>query len=300
MTEAELSVALHRAQSGDRAAFDDLCAGYQRALFGAIRARVSRDDDAHDVLQEAWLLIWQKLPTYEPARASFRAFARYWAGIAVLRYYDAQKASRTGEVVASELAARFPKLAEEEGVAAVLDRLAARPPEPEDPVRDEAAYATLLRITFETASPPHQLLAFGFSKLIGWPPREIAARRSSHPLRQLETELQSGYLAQSQLRPAQVEPSFAPLHGRLELPFEAVAASPRTLATYPQLRGRLAGDTTLQDYYTSPDPATDLSAWWFAVQRRVRSEIQRRGGLAAATDQLANPVPPPAGGPVRE
>ena len=41
-----------------------------------------------DLVQVAWVQIWQKLPTYSADVASFSAFARYWARIMVRRYRD--------------------------------------------------------------------------------------------------------------------------------------------------------------------------------------------------------------------
>ncbi len=269
------SDAIERARRGDRQAFDELCAAYGKAVYGAIRVRVASDDDARDVLQETWLQVWQKLPTFDPARGSFQAFAKYWSSVMVLRYYDAMKSRRVGEVVASELAARYPAIAGEEGMAGVLDHLGARRTEPEEPAIGADVYANLLRVTMSSASPPHQLIAFGFSKISAWTPRRITAELSTIPLRDLEARLEHLYLEESQLPPALVQPCFVPLRARLELPFEAVAESAKTLATYSHLRGQVVGDTTLQDYYTANDPTGDVTAWWYAVQRRVRAELQR-------------------------
>ena len=82
-----------------------------------------------------------------------------------------------------------------------------------DPVTADV-YDDLLSLTFATASPPHQLIAFGFAKAAEWKPRQIAAELSDVPLRALESRLEHTYLEQSELDDGRVVPAFAPLRTR--------------------------------------------------------------------------------------
>jgi DNA-directed RNA polymerase specialized sigma24 family protein len=260
-----------------RRAFDDLYRAFGKAIGGFIRVRVGTDTDVDDVAQEAWQLIWEKLPTYNPVRSPFAAYARYWAGVAVMRYGDRKSSGPETEIVVSQLASRYPEILEEEGSEAVLDRLAARRTELVAPEDYSDLYTELLRLTLASQSPPHQLIAFGFSKMAGWTPRRIAADLSEEGLRGLESRLERGYLDESGLPPEVVSPCFGPLRDTMEQPFEVVVRDAKTLATYPALHERIVGDTCFHDYYTGAERTADITQWWFAVQRRVKSEILRAG-----------------------
>lgn len=258
-----------------RAAFDDLYRAFGKAIGGFIRARVGADADVDDVAQEAWQLIWEKLPAFNPVRSPFAAYARYWAGVAVMRYGDRKSSGPETELAVSQLASRFPEILEEEGTEAVLDRIAARRTELVAPEDYSDLYTELLRLTLASQSPPHQLIAFGYSKMAGWTPRRIAAELSEEGLRGLERRLEQGYLDESGLPSEVVSPCFGQLRDTLEQPFEVVVRDARTLATYPALHERIVGDTCFRDYYTGAERTADITQWWFAVQRRVKSEILR-------------------------
>lgn len=55
---------LHRARQGDEHAFGTLLQAYHGYVYRLIWAIVRHDHDAHDLSQEVWLTVWQKLPTY--------------------------------------------------------------------------------------------------------------------------------------------------------------------------------------------------------------------------------------------
>jgi hypothetical protein len=223
----------------------------------------------------AWVQVWQKLDTYDPAVGRFVHFARYWARIMVRRYRD----TPVGRGVETPLNAMLSGGAAEgdDSDADRLDRMAQRgsvTEPPEDPVGADV-YDELLSLTFATNSPPHQLIAFGFAKAVEWRPRQIAAELSNVPLRSLETRLERSYLERSDLEDARVLPAFQPLRNRLEQRFDEAVRDPTTLATYPGLHTRIVGETTLSDYYTG-EPTADVTQWWYAVKRRVLAEVQRR------------------------
>ncbi len=133
------------------------------------------------------------------------------------------------------------------------------------------------------------MIAFGFIKCLGWTPRRVAADVSDRQLDQSEDQLERGHVEQSLLLDEQVRPAFALLRDRLRMPFREAVSDPKTLSTYVALLERIVGDTRLRDYYTREDAATDLTQWWYAVQRRVRGEVQRRtdGALFALASARA-------------
>jgi DNA-directed RNA polymerase specialized sigma24 family protein len=273
-----------RALAGDRDAFDALRAIAEGAVKGIIRMQVGRRDEhgrqvvdralVDDLVQTTWIQVWEKLSTYDPAVGRFVHFARYWASIMVRRYRDTPL-GRGRERPLSDLIGDADD--GDESPADRLDRLdrsggVTEPPD--DPVTADV-YDDLLSLTFATASPPHQLIAFGFAKAAEWKPRQIAGELSDVPLRALESRLEQSYLEQSELDIGRVVPAFAPLRTRLEQRFDQAVRDPTTLATYPGLHARIVGETTLSDYFTG-EPTADVTQWWYAVKRRVLAEIQRR------------------------
>jgi RNA polymerase sigma factor (sigma-70 family) len=267
---------LARARSGDRSAFDKLHARYARAILGYIRTRLLDEDDAQDVSQDTWAAVWEKLPTYDAQRSSFVTFVKYWAGIMLLRAYARRDRRRGVEMLARGLLKFMPELEDAEGTSDILERLAART-EPESEAEQLTdVYAELLRATFASASPPHQLVVFGFVKCLGWTPRRVAAELSDVLLSSSSRRLEDEYLDVSQLPPQSVEVAFQSLRARLQLRFGEVVSDPRTRATFPALIDRMTGETCLRDYYTGDDATADLTQWWYAVYRRVRGEVQRR------------------------
>jgi DNA-directed RNA polymerase specialized sigma24 family protein len=273
-----------RALAGERDAFDALKATAEGAVKGTIRMQIGRRDEhgrhvvdhalVGDLVQTTWLQVWEKLSTYDPQVGRFVHFARYWARIMVRRYRDTPLGQGRERPLGDLIGGADDG---EESHADRLDRLAQRggSTEPADDPVTADVYDDLLSLTFATASPPHQLIAFGFAKAVEWRPRQIAAELSDVPLRALVSRLEHSYLEQSELDDGRVVPAFAPLRTRLEQRFDQAVRDPTTLATYPGLHARIVGETTLSDYYTG-EPTADLTQWWYAVKRRVLAEIQRR------------------------
>lgn len=283
-TGADDAALVARALAGDRDAFDALRSTAESAVKGTIRMQIGRRDEngrhvvdralVDDLVQTTWLQVWEKLSTYDPEVGRFVHFARYWARIMVRRYRDTPLGKGRERPLSDLIGGADDG---EESPADRLDRLAQRGGDtepPDDPVTADV-YDDLLSLTFATASPPHQLIAFGFAKAAEWKPRQIAAELSDVPLRALESRLEHSYLEHSDLEAGRVVPAFALLRSRLEQRFDAAVRDPTTLATYPGLHARIVGETMLSDYYTG-EPTADLTQWWYAVKRRVLAEIQRR------------------------
>lgn len=130
----------------------------------------------------------------------------------------------------------------------------------------------LLPKTFGGTSPPHQLIAFGFCKLLEWTPADIVKELSDIRLAELAQRLENEYIERPGLSRERLRPHFIPLHDRMKLPFEDAVTDDKTRGIYPQLPGRIVGKTTLRDYYTGTtesDWKANIVAWWWAVHRRV-------------------------------
>jgi RNA polymerase sigma-70 factor (ECF subfamily) len=64
-----------RAKRGDRQAFDVLVGRHKTGLYRIVRRYVGDADDAYDILQDAWISVWESLDRYDPSR-SFLAWLR--------------------------------------------------------------------------------------------------------------------------------------------------------------------------------------------------------------------------------
>ena len=285
LTDTDEARLVERAKQEDRRAFETLYAHLKKPVYGFIRARAYNDADTQELAQQTWLTVWQKLTTYDRTRGSLQSFVKYWAGITLLRYYKACSRRRTVETLFAELTTRFPDLEQEEGLDEVVAGLTTAHFDlsaEEELLLDEAegeravAYHELLSLTLNDSSPPHQLIAFGFVKLLGWAPRQVVAELSDLPMQDLTKRLSTGYAHESQLPKERIRPCFRQLREQMNRPFWQVVTDPKTQKTYPSLRNRLVGTTTLRDYYTgatAEQHAADVTKWWDAVKRRLWSAV---------------------------
>jgi hypothetical protein len=137
-------------------------------------------------------------------------------------------------------------------------------------------YDKLLQITFAGPSPPHQLLVFGFYKLLEWKPREIVEQCSDVPLKELTEMFVTKYMQMSKVSEDRIRSYFERLRRCMDNTMEEVINDTRTRAIYNALLHRVVGETTLRDYYTHPDtPTADISHWWSAVARRVLMAVRQ-------------------------
>lgn len=284
---------INQAQQCNRTAFGMLYAQYDKQIYGFIRGRSHDDPIAQEVAQKTREQVWRKMPTYDPARASFRTFTHYWAGIMLLRYYGEQRQQNKVEMLFSELQRRYAELAEEREIGDILAHVAAHQHPSHEQTRlaeEEAeamvnAFEDLLRLTFGGTSPPHQLIAFGFRQLVqdgeppeAWKPAKMVAELSDIPLRDLSQRLDEAYLKTSQLPRALVQSHFSPVRQSMTHPLREVLKAPLTRQTHTNLLDLIVGDTTLRQYYTHADhPTADISYWCESVRRRVWSAVKKEG-----------------------
>ena len=64
-----------RAQQGDRRAFDALVTRHKSVLYRMVRRYVGDADEAYDILQDAWISVWETLHRYD-AKRPFIAWVR--------------------------------------------------------------------------------------------------------------------------------------------------------------------------------------------------------------------------------
>lgn len=68
MTEMESDI-LQRCRNGDKSAFRWVVQTYQRMLFSLALKMLANEEDAKDVVQEAFIRAWQNITDYDPRRS---------------------------------------------------------------------------------------------------------------------------------------------------------------------------------------------------------------------------------------
>jgi RNA polymerase sigma factor (sigma-70 family) len=263
---ALISEATHRSEES----FAKLYQIYHREIRGYLRARCSYAD-VNDLVQETWMQLWNRIPKYDPAKGNFAAFAKYWAGIMLLRYYDQRQNRPQVMQLFSELAPeqetfRRDELAEEI-VARAGSSLTA---DVQASLELSETYRAFLFQTFSSGAPPHQLVAFGFCKLLEWTPRTFVNNASNLPLDVLVPLFEGEYRAEAPALSSEIEAALRPLHNALRLPLSEVVLEPSTRLLYAALLERRTGITTPHDYYQDlENPEPDVSHWIYAVRRRI-------------------------------
>lgn len=276
-------------QREDRNAFDGkVYARYQKMLLGFCRGF---DVDARqDVVQDAWVAVWRKISIYDPARGEFAMFVRYWAGFALLRHCSKTAGRNKVLSLLEDLRRWFPNIDDEEEVADILasDPL---PTEPSFNNPEEVAelYENMLKKLLDGTSPPHEVIAFGFCKLLFWKPREIVEELSDKRIRFLIQKFEEDYMEKGDLPWERIQSLFQKYYSVMDKTFGEVAKEPRTLKTYPNLINRVVGETSLREYYTKEDPTANISKWWYNVRRRFLDwfgvQPENSGGEEADNDK---------------
>jgi RNA polymerase sigma factor (sigma-70 family) len=279
---------VRRFQEGDQAAFGEIVERYDRRLRGMIRTLVFQDEEVDDVAQETWASVGASLGVFDPQLGTSLVSWIYLAARRRSIDYVRKKyrMTRLREKLEGEAAAAGPVFYEAQGAA--------------HPMISERLCREFLRATFQGPSPPHQLLAFGFVKLLEWKPRHVAEQLSGVPFRQLTAQLRDAYQKVSAVPGALVGACLAPLADAMDARVEEVLGplneGNRTWTTYrhtkPALLARIVGDATFADFYTGA-PEQNIVQWWDAVFRRVRKEL-----LLSTTWE--EPAPPQPAARVRE
>jgi hypothetical protein len=133
------------------------------------------------------------------------------------------------------------------------------------------AYRNLLFRTFSSGAPPHQLIAFGFCKLLESTPRQFVSNASNTKLFDLMFMFQRSYQAEAPGMSSQIQLALEPLQLALRQPLSQVIIEPATRVAHAALLDQITGDTSPYDYYTDVNnPEPDVSHWIYAVRRRIR------------------------------
>lgn len=71
MKESELHIAIDQVKQGDSKAFEKIYDAYSSALFGVCLKIVNDQEQAEDVMQDAFVKIWKNIQSYESSKGTF-------------------------------------------------------------------------------------------------------------------------------------------------------------------------------------------------------------------------------------
>jgi RNA polymerase sigma factor (sigma-70 family) len=272
---------ISRLHQKEPSAVDEIYRQYDRALRGYLRARCTSLSDAEDLLQTTWIMILDNLHRFDPAKASFAAFAKYWASITCKRYYDQRNVWLHATVLFSQLTTESDREVFGER-AELLDRTA-RLSGPEQMELRELL-ANTIQMVFEESNPPHQALAFGFCRLLGWTPRRFVDELYSGTLSELAASLFANLPEELFHETESLRKIQNRFMSRLHKTLLDEVLDPATRNRYPALHLRELAWTRISEYCTEPGTAVrNVSHWIYSVLRRITGK--------KVAKQLARPRP---------
>lgn len=274
---------IEQTQQGSEAAFETLFGRYRAAVFGHIVARVRRREDAEDIAQDTWKEVQKKLRQYDSNRANFAAFLKNHAHWKMVDYYRRRRDRDQVEILECDL--QDPRCEEGPEATSFMEQAKDLAPSPETLIAQAERFARLcerlLMVTFSGNSPPHQLIAFGFAKLLEWKPREIVSQLSGRCLRDLEAQLEDKYLQIACGQETVLRMCFKRLREKMDCSVGEAIEDLNTRKVYTNLLDRITGRTILSDYYTDrDDPEQNIAHWCGSVKRRVLPELLESQDLA--------------------
>jgi DNA-directed RNA polymerase specialized sigma24 family protein len=270
--QSELSL-VEQARRGVKAAFEQLYALHHREVTGYLRARCTRHD-ADDIAQQLWMTVLDKIDQFDPQRANFAGFLKYRASIAALRWFHERNNVLGRAMLFSEMESRYGESPKEPEIVEAAIAAQRNIETPEQRIETTERYSELLRATFATPSPPHQLISFGYCKLLEWRPQELVKESSNISLGEMEIEFEKKYIEHIPAESDLVRGALSRLRKSLDRCFSDVVSDPATVAMYPQLSSKRVGDTTLAQYYRD-DPEQNVAHWVYAVRRRTVAALGR-------------------------
>lgn len=251
MDKAQQRICLDEFTRGSEKAFDCLFNEYKKAIRGYILAHCfgQLKQRADDIAQETWYIIWEKREQFDTSR-SFYSFVCYWAGIMIKRQLNnlSEEISLDDENLNEEI-----MLSGDNFFSSSLN----------NKIED------LFKVTFSIGGPPHQLIAFGFNKLLSqWNPRTIVKELSSLSLGELLHILIHDYIAASHMPEELVNSLFRPLAFQMTKLVNDALDDEVSRNAYKELLFVQVQDTLLKQYF-GQDPVHNISDWTYKVRSRV-------------------------------
>ena len=266
----------------DSDAYDGLVESHHRRLLGWFRARVGDRDLAADLAQRTWVEVLERARTFDPERGAFWTFTKIWSRFVLLRHYSELRHLWLFTLDHGELGdvPNGQPGSTSDAAIAPLDQWAGAPAA-EALLSASAVFLELLHHVFQCKRLPHEVITFGFVKLLDWKPQRVVAELADQSLQDLAARLEAEYLRYVPLDG--VREAFGPLREKLGCSLEHIQVDGRTSGAYQELLHRTAGASLLREYFPrDTDPREAVTRWWSAVNRvlKVRLLELGRGPLA--------------------
>lgn len=268
---------IEQARQGSAPAFETLFSRYRAEVNAYIRSRSQRREDAEDISQDTWAEVLKKLAQYDSQRGNFVAFAKNHAHWKMVAYYAELGEWSRVKILAQDLFRNQLPFEEKSDATEFLRRAKDSSPTPEEMSEKAELFDRFLRVAFSSSIAPHQLISFGFARLLEWRPREIVAELSEQFLENLEARLEDDYSQVLLGRKTYLRERLSPLREKMDCKVDDVIEDPNTRAVYAHLLNRLVGQTMLSDYYTiRGNPEQNIDEWCWSVKRRILPELLKR------------------------
>jgi DNA-directed RNA polymerase specialized sigma24 family protein len=281
---------IKKAAQGDEGAWEYIYTKYRKALLSYIRYHFSHIDymEAEDILHETLenIVKKEKLKTYDPARVSFYRFLIYMTRYEILHYFDRTykkiqvkgKDHRIQLVRESDISEKKDTKDEfvfEEQLSVIFYKQLVE--------YDEVDIEELLKLLtlYTSAGPPHQLLAFGFNRLIAqWrkKPKKIVSELSHEFLKYLTDlliqdfikEIHSGIPGKKAdvINDYNIKDCFSSLKRTMDEQVKTVLSAGDDKTRYHIDLMKITGKTCLEEYYTGK-PEKHISDWTDKVMKRL-------------------------------
>ena len=281
---------IKKAVDGDEGAWEQIHKKYEKALFSYIKFHYSSIDemDAEDILQETWenIIKKEKLKSFDPQKSSLYRYLLNITKYEILHFYDRKnkKFRIHGEdyrLILINETDFYPKENDEQGLS-VEERLSilfySRFVEHNDIVTDD--FYTLIEL-FPHGGPPHQILAFGFNRLLShWrkKPKKISDELSREFLQNLtdlfiedfikEIHTQIPGKTDDSIKNLFIKDYFKPLMECMNIIVAEVLSERDNKTHYNLDLTKIAGKTLLMEYYTGK-PEKHISDWTDKVMKRL-------------------------------
>ncbi len=262
--EREELLLIIQAQAGDSDSFNRLWSDHEEVLFGFIRWQVrgpDADRTAREILADSYLFLRSHISDYDPNRSRFRTYAKLQVDSLRRKHLRRRR----------EIPVSWVSDPDQEDPATRLPE----PPAPNRSVEDELIQyeqaCRLLRVTLSLSCPPHQLVVFGFNRLLGWKPRDIVKELSDHPLSVLEARLENDFVGMSPYDEEFVRDCFRGLRQSMGFSYGSLVSHPKARLVHGALLDRRTGSILLRDFYAAVhDPEDSVTKWSNNVWKSVR------------------------------
>ncbi len=252
-----------------------LIATHERRLVGWFRSRVVDGDIAEELAQRTWQEVLRHGHTFDPQRGAFFTFTKVWAEI-ILKRQRTEVALRRRREIGLEAEGE-----EDDAVDPILRTAAQLQSYDVVDLDHERVFMGLLALTLSCRRLPHEILAFGFVKLLDWKPARVVAELSDELLDRMSALMADEYTLD--VATQDVRPAFAGLHHKLQQTLAQVDADPRAKKPYSDLMNERTGGTLLRAYYREVStPEMAVVRWWSAVARALVEKlvVLREGPIA--------------------